>query len=189
MSEPNQPQADKPRDPLPWQPPLADSYTPPEVCTCCGQRIRKLNPHHMDRQKCRVLIDLARLQRQGIEWVLMKEGEFMEPVGLAARLKTAYCARAHATRLSWFGLVDWNGRRTGEYRVNENGRLFLARKLAVPRTIYCRDGQVVSTSPERVTIEQCAGVILDKEYWDDYPLAQVYPEDLEPTTDHYEQQP
>jgi len=45
---------------------------PTKVCGECGQKIRKLNPHSMDSQKVRVLEDIAKLNHQGYEWVLVK---------------------------------------------------------------------------------------------------------------------
>lgn len=149
---------------------------PTKVCGECGQKIRKLNPHSMDSQKVRVLEDIAKLNHQGYEWVLAKEGEALETDD-GERTRTAYLARAHATRLVWFGLLENQGHRTGAYRVNEDGIKFLGGQIGVPQTIYCREGKVVERSEEQVFIHAVKGVTFDKPYWDNYWQLQKYPAD------------
>lgn len=150
-----------------------------KTCTACGQTIRKLNPHTMDKQKVRVLQDIAKLNLGGNEWVLAKEGDALETVvgGVSVTTYTAYRARAHASRLVWFGLLESQGHRTGAYKVTKNGLDFLAGRLAVPRTIYCRGGVVKEQSPETVRAMDVKKVALDKPYWDDYAKLQKFPED------------
>lgn len=148
------------------------------VCESCGQKIRKLNPHTMDSQKIRVLQDVAKLNIKGYEWVLVKEGEALQTETDDLKVRTAYRARAHASRLVWFGLLDHRGHRSGAYKVNQRGLDFLVGRLAVPRTIYCREGVVVELAQEHVRIHDVKNVCLDKQYWDDYHKLQKYP-DLE----------
>lgn len=139
----------------------------PKRCESCGQKIRKLNPHNMDRQKVRVLEDIAKLNIQGHNWVLVKEGDSLETAG-GRKVKTAYRARAHASRLCWFALMDHHGPRTGGYRVNERGFRFLRGDLSVPEKIWCRDGIVIERSERQVTVNEVEGVVLDRAHWDAY---------------------
>lgn len=139
-------------------------------CEACGQKLKKLNPHTMDSQKIRVLEDIAKLNLRGFEWVAVKEGEAIEAGEV--KIRTAYRARAHASRLVWFGLLDHKGHRSGEYKVNRNGLEFLMGRLSVPKTIYCRDGQVIEKSPEVVFAQAVKKVVLDKPYWDNYDKIQ-----------------
>jgi hypothetical protein len=87
---------------------------------------------------------------------------------------TAYCARQHADRLSWFGLVNHRGKRTGEYQINVNGFDFLAGKLKVPSVIWCREGEVIEKDERLVGISDVKGIALDKDYWDEYPRFQKF---------------
>jgi hypothetical protein len=146
--------------------------TPHMRCPSCHQTLRKKNPHTMDSQKIRVLEDIAKLNAQGNEWVFAKAGEFLE-LEDKSRIRTAYRAQAHTSRLVWFGLVDHKGPRTGLYRVNKNGFEFLAGKLSVPQTIYCREGIVTDRTQEEVRIYDVKDVVLDKPYWDNYFRIQV----------------
>lgn len=139
-----------------------------KVCECCGQVIRKLNPHRMDHQKVQMLMVLA---RAGVgEWVMVKEGNSAVVAGVAIR--APYRARAHASRLVWFGLAEHQGHRTGMYRITENGLKFLQGNLMVPDVIYCKDGKVVEKSTIGVAIGSVKNLVLDKEYWDNYFLLQ-----------------
>ena len=150
-----------------------DEQDTPTVCECCGQRIRKLNPHHIDRQKLHVLLDLWKARQDGGDcWCKMYEGEYMEvllPSGVISKRRTAYLARTHAMRLAWFGLTEWRGPRTGEWRISPVGLTFLQGQTDMPRTLWCRDGAVVKVSEERCTIREAYQLLLDKEYWDRYP--------------------
>ncbi len=145
------------------------------VCESCGQKVRKLNPHTMDSQKIRVLQDVAKLNLKGYEWVLVKEGEALETETDDLKVRTAYRARAHASRLVWFGLLDHKGHRTGAYKVNAIGLGFLTGRLSVCKTVYCRGGLVIERSPETVRVQDVKKVVLDRPYWDNYDKLQKYP--------------
>lgn len=142
-------------------------------CVCCEQKIRKLNPHRMDKQKVRVLEDLAKYDAEGVEWVAVKHGH--ELLGEDVRRRTAYRASEHASRLKWFGLVDHRGHRTGDYRINARGWRFLRKGASVPAKILVRGGRVVERSLERARLRDVKGVVLDKEYWDNYGSVQESP--------------
>lgn len=148
---------------------------PTHYCDKCGQKIRKLNPHSMDYQKVRVLEDIAKLNEKGHGWVLAKEGEALETED-GEKFRTAYRARAHASRLVWFGLLDYQGTRSGAFRVNQKGLEFLGGHISVPEKIYCRDGEVIEKSGEEVWISQVRDVAFDKAYWDSYWTKQKYPD-------------
>ncbi len=140
-----------------------------EICNGCGQSIRKLNPHHMDKKKVSVLEAIAKLNLMGHQWVLVSEGMTGEVV-----VNTPYC-HEHAARLAWFELIETQARRSGLYRVTEPGLLFLCGKHEVPNVIYCRDGVVVERSKELTRINQIRSVVLDKVYWNDYAVHQKLP--------------
>lgn len=132
-----------------------------EICHACKQRIRKLNPHRMDSQKVRMLTLIAELGLDYEErWVEVKAGRFAGFNG---------DDQVFAMRLQWFYLVEHGPRRSGLYRATPGGILFLQGRLKVPKTIYCRDGEVIKWDEDMVGIEEVKNVVLDKPYWDNYP--------------------
>lgn len=161
-----------------------------ERCGACGQTIKKLNPHRMDRGKLRVLFDIALLEERrlkrllageepGQSWVHARAGDDLDvlsPDGKAVvdTKKTSYRAREHASRLEWFGLLDKGGPRSGAWRLNDSGRAFIAGELAVPPRIWCRDGEVIERDEGSVTIHDVKDVVLSAEYWDGYAEWQSY---------------
>ena len=144
-----------------------------KCCERCGQKIPKLNPHRMDRQKVRVLEDVAKLNGRGYKWVLVREGDTLQ-IADGPKVRTAYLARSHANRLCWFGLMDNRAPRTGAYRVNKSGFNFLRGNLMVPERIWCRGGVVIEKSEKLVALRHVEGVVLDKAYWDGYWQRQEY---------------
>ena len=136
------------------------------VCACCGQKIRKLNPHRMCKQK----VELLKILHKAGDWVFVQEGYGAEVNGKMER--APYRARAHASRLVWFGLAEHGSIRSGLYRITDAGVNFLRGVHAVPAVIWCKDGKVVDTDTRMVTIHSIKDVVLDKEYWDNYPSIQ-----------------
>lgn len=146
----------------------ADDKLVVSICECCGQKIRKLNPHRMCKQK----VDLLKmLHRAEGDWVFVQAGYGVEINGKMER--APYRANQHASRLVWFGLAEHGPVRSGKYRITPNGVKFLAGLHEVPATIYCKDGVVVETTEKKVGIRDVRGIILDKEYWDNYAHIQV----------------
>lgn len=137
---------------------------PAGICQCCGQKIKKPNPHRMCKQKVSMLMFLA---RSG-DWVKVQHGSGAAPAGESLQ-RVPYRAEAHASRLAWFGLAEHGPTRSGLYRITDNGIKFLAGKHEVPAVIFCKDGKVVGSTDNKVTISNIRGVVLDKEYWDNYP--------------------
>ena len=137
-----------------------------EICQCCGQKIRKLNPHRMCKQK----VSLLQILYQANDWVFVQEGYGVEIQGKMQR--APYRARAHASRLVWFGLAEHGAVRSGKYKITPEGVSFLAGLHTVPAVIYCKDGEVVETTDKKVGIRDVRGVVLDKEYWDNYSQIQ-----------------
>ena len=131
------------------------------TCACehCGQRIRKLNPHRMDRKKVQMLEYIAK--QEG--WVTIKAGRTPGFNGED---------QVFAMRLEWFGLVEHGEKRSGLYKVTEKGVAFLRGRVSVPATIYCKEGRVVETSDEQVFVSDVRHVVLDREYWDNYAAIQ-----------------
>lgn len=136
----------------------------PHVCETCGQRIRPEYKHHMDATKVRLLDDIARLNIRGVRWVKVQRNPRLE----CDEGSTIFTDDVHALRLKWFGLVETLAHRSGEYRPTADGFMFLAGRHHVPKTIWCKDGEVVRESPARVSVDQVKNVVCDKAYWDAY---------------------
>jgi len=130
-------------------------------CECCGQKIRKLNPHRMCKSKVALLEYIAKQN----DWVKISTGSKKQLTGDAAVL---------ALRLEWFGLVEHGPTRSGLYRATRKGINFLKGTYAVPKIIWCRDSRVVMQDAQLVTIGSVKNVVLDKEYWDNYYFQQEY---------------
>jgi len=124
-------------------------------CSCCGQKIRRLNPHRMCRSKVALLEYIA---KQG-GWVKITNVHRVQ-VGDAAVL---------ALRLEWFGLVEHGPLRSGLYKATEKGINFLRGLHQVPRIIWCRDGKVIEQDSILQSVHSVKKVVLDKDYWDNYP--------------------
>lgn len=168
--------------PPPIPPELSGGDEPPRggkrFCRHCGQKIRPLNPHRMDKSKVQMLEILAKAYVRGEPWVKVQEGYGAQLASGTTR--APYRARAHVSRLVWFGLAEHDGeRRSGRYRITRTGISFLFGHVTVPETIYCKDGLVVEQMSDRVSIGQVKGVVLDKAYWDNYPAIQRYPDQLQ----------
>lgn len=144
----------------------------PIYCTVCDQKIRKLNPHSMDKAKIRMLMSIAILRSSGIDWVRVKAGDtIITPSGTV--LKTVERASAQATYLKWFRLLASRGSRSGEYEITQRGIEFLKGQTTVPEKIWCREGLVVYESQDHISIDQ-VDVEYNKLYWDQYSDVQAY---------------
>lgn len=141
-------------------------------CTVCDQKIRKLNPHSMDRTKVDLLMTIARMNANGIEWVKIQQDSSLIPA--AERHRTLQRDAVHASRLTWFGLLVRMEDRSGEFRVSQSGVDFLLGKSTVPERIWCQGGRVIRKSDNEVTVHQIKDVVYDKAYWDQYPRVQTY---------------
>lgn len=142
-----------------------DTEEPP-CCPACGQRIRPLYPHRIGRQSVAVLEAIAKLNQRGHTWVRVDAGR--EVSAGPDCIRTAYRAGAHAIYLSWFGLVELEHYRSGNFRVTPKGYDFLTGRASVPAIIYCRGGRVERTDPRSVWISEIDRVYFDKDYWDNY---------------------
>ncbi len=150
-----------------WRP---DSES--KVCECCGQRIRKPNRHVMDRAKYELLVQIARLNRQGHRWVkVQRDGRLISD---AERESTIQCDAIHASRLYWFGLLERRTQRDGDYRVSDLGLAFLTGRGTVPSRIYCRQGVVEFISKARSYAKDIKRVILDRDFWNDYAATEQF---------------
>lgn len=139
-------------------------------CTHCGQRIRKVNPHHMDAAKVRLLERVAKLN-ESYTWVkVQRDGQL---ISAHEQPWTIQCDDVHALRLTWFQLLERKEIRSGLYRVTQEGLRFLQGRYSVPAIISCKEGVVVDESEEQVYINDVRNVVLDKAYWDTYQLIQV----------------
>lgn len=153
---------------------LLDTGDVAQRCPSCGRPMTKANPHTMCRSKVRVLYDICALNDLGHELVKPPEGgEGLLKLPDGSSYKTVNDCKNHIHRLTWFGLLDRiSGRRTGGYRINQNGREFLAGTLRIPKTIFCRDGEVIWESPEVVYVNEVFEHFTD-EYWASYATRQV----------------
>jgi hypothetical protein len=140
------------------------------ICSVCGEKQRKFNPHTMDLAKARLLIQIKLKNDAGVEWVkVQRDGRLIKP---SEARGTIQCDDVHALRLKWFGLVEVQGFRTGKYRINKNGREFLAGTFMVPARILVKNGSVVWSAPEKILFGNIEGY-LNKEFYDDYWKLQV----------------
>ena len=137
-----------------------------KYCECCGQKIRKLNPHRMDFSKIKILRSIAKINAAGHEWVKIQQDQAL--IKEHESQFTIQCDAVHALRLKWFGLLDHMEGRTGLFKINKNGVDFLTDKYSVPARIYCREGIVVEYDEHMVFLSDVKNVILDKGYWDNY---------------------
>ena len=138
-----------------------------EYCPCCGQRVRKLNPHSMDFSKVKVLEEFARLCMRH-EWVKNQR----DPALVVEGEPTILTDDVHVYRLCWFGLMETKERRSGLYKVTPLGLAFLAGVADIPERIWCKGGRVVQESPTRVKVGDVRNVILDRQFWDSYWMQQ-----------------
>jgi hypothetical protein len=136
------------------------------ICVCCNQKVRKLNPHRMDRHKVATLELMAKARLSGDEWIRASAGSGM--VANGQRIRAPYRVQAHVSRLCWFGLAEHGARRSGLYRITDEGMDFLKNTHAVPTMIYCRDGVVVDRSKDVVYMRHVKNVVLDEPYWSNY---------------------
>ena len=144
-------------------------------CDSCGQKIRKWNPHRMDRNKVALLEKIAKLNNEGHTWVKVQRDHKL--IRKEERGFTIQCDDVHALRLTWFGLLERQAIRTGLYRATRTGLLFLQGQATVPSIIYCRDGQVGRTSEKPIYIDAVEHVVFDKPYWNSYWEKQTYLDD------------
>lgn len=138
-------------------------------CPACGQKIRKLNPHYMDRTKANLLMQVARLNLEH-EWVKVQRDGRLIP--FEERSWSIQCDDVHALRLTWFGLLERKEFRSGLYKVTSAGIAFLRGWISIPAHIYCKDGIVIERSKDLMSVDQVRGIILDKPYWDNYAMEQ-----------------
>jgi len=143
------------------------------VCPHCGERIRKLNPHHMDKPKVGVLMILANALQGGNGWVHCMEGEKAIVNGEVVR--GPYLFRLYAMRSMWFGLTERREFGSGDYRITRKGIEFLKGDVGVPATLYCKDGEVREQSEKIVFVGDVKNVVYDKEYWMNYFKVQKWP--------------
>ena len=142
-----------------------------QVCECCNQKIRKLNPHRMGKHTVTTLEMMGKAALQGDEWIQAQAGSGMRVGG--AMLRAPYRVQAHTLVLTWFGLAEHGPHRSGKYKITVAGMGFLRGVISVPALIYCRDGLVYSRSDRQVFIGDINNVVLDKKYWDDYWKIQI----------------
>jgi hypothetical protein len=148
-------------------PEIDESSLPKHKTTCCetcGQKVRKLNKHTLDKAKVDILVQIAQLNAGGARWVkVQRDGRLIkddEP--------SIQCDAIHASRLYWFGLLDRRNHRDGLYRINDYGLTFIKGLATAPAAIFCREGNVVYRSKKRVKVSDVKDVVLNKEFWDSY---------------------
>tara|TARA_B110000495_G_scaffold203492_1_gene227460 strand:- start:3768 stop:4295 length:528 start_codon:yes stop_codon:yes gene_type:complete len=144
---------------------VLDSKIP---CQCCGV-IAALNPHRIDKQKTRVIRDIAILQLDN-QWIRVESGRGLRG-DMGEWKATAYQAGAHITRAGWFGLAE-SMPRSADWRITSLGFDFLRGIADIPLRILCRGGIVIYESIERIRITDVTETF-DKDYWDSYPWSEL----------------
>ena len=125
----------------------------------------KLYAHSMDYRKVRVLERIAKININQ-EWVKVQQDSAL--IKWEERDFTIQIDAVHASRLVWFGLIDSKEKRSGLYRINSSGILFLKGLEPVPGKIYVNNGTVYERSEYVVFIHEVKNVAYDKEFWDKY---------------------
>jgi len=139
-------------------------------CTHCNQKIRKMNPLRVCNKKVQMLEMLAKAN----DWVYVQAGHGAMVNGQMTR--APYRAQSLCSVLVWFGLAEHSPeRRSGIYRITDDGFKFLQGKHLVPKTIWSLEGRIVDRDTTMVAISSVRNVVLDKDYWDNYHQLQVYP--------------
>lgn len=145
-----------------------------DTCPCCGSPITTLL-HRIDKAKVDILRQIADINVKGFEWAkLQRDGNLIKE---SEKNFTIQCDDVHGLRLKWFGLVETKKRRSGEYKLTNDGVAFLVGRMAVPALIACRKGVVLDVCPVMRHIHQVENVILDKDYWDNYPCSEPQSEE------------
>ena len=136
-------------------------------CPECKQKIRKMNPQRVCKKKVEMLIMLA----QAKDWVYVQAGHGTMING--QMVKGPYRAQSLCSVLVWFGLAEHSvERRSGVYRITEDGLNFLRGIHLVPKLIWSFEGQIVERDTTMVSISSVKKIVLDKAYWDNYPSLQ-----------------
>ena len=100
-----------------------EEYEEVQHCNHCKQKIRKMNPHRMCKNKVAMLEFLAKAG----DWVFVEAGHGAVVDGQTT--KAPYRAQAHCSVLTWFGLAENKERRSGMYRITDAGIGFLQRPI------------------------------------------------------------
>ena len=133
-----------------------------QCCDKCGQKVRRLNPHHICKSKVEMLEILAKAGG----YIYVDSARSATIDGEVKRVP--YRAQSLCSVLVWFGLVEREGHRSGHYKITDAGLRYLRGEHMVPATIWSRDGEIVETDQQMTSITSVKDVKLDKEYWDNY---------------------
>lgn len=133
-------------------------------CETCGQQVRKLNKHSLDKAKIEILLQIGEMNANGARWVkVQRDGRLIKKGEPAIQ-----CDAIHASRLYWFGMLDRYSKRDGLYRITDRGIAFLKGEITAPAAIYCREGKVEFRTKTRVKIDDVKDVVVNKTFWDSY---------------------
>lgn len=135
-----------------------------QCCPACGRAKPRRYTHRMDASKCKMLREIAGMNARGVEWVkVQRDGHLIRDPK-----REIQGDDVHALRLTWFGLCERKGRRTGLYRVTDKGWRFLAGDANVPERIVCQGGRVLQAAPTTMGIREAIGIVYDRDYWTAY---------------------
>ena len=126
----------------------------------------KLYPHRMDFSKVKILREVNILNKE-YDWIKIQQDAAL--IKEEEKLFTIQTDAVHANRLVWFGLLERKEKREGLVRVTQKGIDFLKGNVKIPSRILTAKGVVFSEEGPHVSIDQIKNVVLDKDYWDNYP--------------------
>jgi hypothetical protein len=142
-----------------------------EPCYACGCR-SALNPMRIDKRKLQVLRDMVEMHKTD-HWIRCEHGRMLKGLDTDSWVTSAYRAREHVSNLQNFGLAVTEGKRTSKWRITWAGVDFLRGATKAPVKILVRNGKTVYRSKEEITVFDVTDTF-DKEYWDNYPLNEIF---------------
>lgn len=140
-----------------------------EMCPCCEQRIRKPYARRMCRMTIQIMREIAEINRRH-EWAKLQQDHKL--IKDDERDWTIQTDATHGRIPRLYGLLDYHGNNSGKFKINRKGVRFLQGLELIPSRLWLLGKEVHSRTAEEelVSIEDVKGVILDKAYWDAYPL-------------------
>jgi hypothetical protein len=128
------------------------------ICPCCKQ-VAKIYKRKLNRAMAYSLICIYRLRDEAGECGWIDVPRLLAKYGLVSVLRSR-----EYQKLCYWGLLEAvgekreDGGKAGKYRLTNQGLLFVANKLALPRYVSLYNGAVIDVdATEKVTIREALG--------------------------------